>query len=170
VKIGVIVHSFTGHTLAVAQKMADAFARAGHTVTLERVTVQDEKATTTSPVILSAAPEAAGYDLVLFGSPVWGFSITPGMKTYLAQISPLQGGKTACFVTHQLPYPWMGANRALRQMQTAIAAKGGVTLATGSVTWTDKQQETQTDRLVNSMLDVVTRQAEKVNRGKGSVK
>ncbi len=160
-KIGIIVHSFTGHTLLVAQKMTDALTQAGHTVTLERVIVRDENTKTTSPVTLLAAPNAVGYDLVLFGSPVRGFSLSPGMKTYLAQISNLKGRRAACFVTHQLPYPWMGATRTLRQMQTAITAKGGVMLATGSVTWTEKQKKAQTDRLVNSMLKVATRQAGK---------
>jgi flavodoxin len=169
-KIGIIVHSYSGHTLLVAQKLADALTHAGHMVTLERVIVQDEKTDTTKPVTLLAAPKAAGYDLVLLGSSVRAFSITPGMKTYLAQISPLQGGLAICFVTHQLPYPWMGANHTLRQMQAAIAAKGGVTLATGSVCWQDKRKEAQMERLVKSMLDVATRQAGKEERVKGSTR
>ncbi|MCE5342693.1 MAG: flavodoxin, partial [Eubacteriales bacterium] len=77
-KIGIIVHSFTGNTLLVAQKISEALTQAGHTVALERVTVKDENPNAANAIALAAAPAAAGYDLVLFGAPVRAFSLSPG--------------------------------------------------------------------------------------------
>jgi len=78
-KVGIIVHSFTGNTLTVAEKVKETLEKAGHAVTLERVIVKDENPNAPTPVTLEAAPEAAGYDLALFAAPVRAFSLSPGM-------------------------------------------------------------------------------------------
>lgn len=154
-KIGIIVHSFTGNTLSVANKLMEALMNHGHTVTFERVVVQNENTNQSGNIVLEQAPDPSAYDMVFFAAPVRGFSLSPGMKTYLTQVASLQGKKAGCFVTQQLKYPWLGANHALRQMTGLIDQKGGETLATGSVSWSSKEKEALIDQLVAKMSGLV---------------
>jgi len=73
-KIGIIVHSFTGNTLLVAQKLQEALRAAGHTAEVERVVVKDENPNQSGHVTLENAPDPSGYDFVFFGAPVRGFA------------------------------------------------------------------------------------------------
>lgn len=146
--IGIIVLSNTGHTLQVAQRMADALSAAGHTAKLERVTAAEDNPQTPAGKKLRDAPDPTPYDLLLFGAPVWGFSLASVMKAYLAQIPSLAGKKAACFVTQHFPKPWMGGNQAIRQMRAACALKQAEIPLTGIVNWTSPKREAQIAELV----------------------
>jgi len=147
-KIGIIVHSFTGNTLLVAQKLQEALRAAGHTAEVERVVVKDENPNQSGHVTLENAPDPSGYDFVFFGAPVRGFSLTPGMTGYLTGLGALTGKPAACFVTKQLPYMWTGGTRALKQMTALVSGHGGKVLATGAVVWSGKERERRIDRTV----------------------
>jgi len=153
-KIGIIVHSFTGNTLLVAQNLMDALNLAGHTADIERVAVKDENPNVSVNIELENAPAAAAYDLLFFGAPVRGFSLSPGMKKYLGQLTGIEGKPAACFITKQLPHMWTGGNRALKQMTGLIAAKGGHTLGTAAVVWGAKDRQAEIDRAVAALLAV----------------
>ena len=114
--IGIIVHSHTGNTLSVAEKLKDRFLAEGHLVTLEQVTAVNEDPAAAANVELKTIPDIAGYDVLILGSPVRAFSLSPVMLLYLNQLPLLQGKKISCFVTQQLPFAWMGGNRSIKQM------------------------------------------------------
>lgn len=92
-KVGIIVHSHTGNTLSVAEKLKDAIAAKGHTVSLERVSAVNEDPSAQGPVELKDIPEVGSYDAIVFGAPVRAFSLTPAMKAYLSQLSTLKDKK-----------------------------------------------------------------------------
>lgn len=146
--IGIIVLSKTGNTLLVAQRIADALSAAGHTASIARVTVAADKPGAPGSHQLVDAPDPTPYDAVVFGAPVWGFSLADVMKTYLAQIPALGGKKTVCFVTQHFPKPWMGGNRALRQMREACAQKAANVTLTGVINWSAPAREAQIAELV----------------------
>lgn len=68
-------------------------------------------------VILEEIPELKQYDIIIFASPVQGFSISPVMATYLKQNHSMQGKNVVCLMTQLLPFPFLGGNRAMRQMK-----------------------------------------------------
>jgi len=154
-KIGIIVHSFTGNTLSVANKLMEALMTRGHTVAFERVVVQNENPNQAGSIVLEQSPDPSEYDMVFFAAPVRAFSLSPGMKTYLTQVSTLQGKKAGCFVTQQLKYRWLGGNHALRQMAGLISRKGGNALAFGSVSWSSKEKDAQIEQVVADMCKIV---------------
>ncbi|MBN1935296.1 MAG: flavodoxin family protein, partial [Anaerolineae bacterium] len=104
-KIGIIVYSQTGNTYSVAQKLETRLAAAGHSVTLERITIIGE-ASPGTPVQFQTRPDVGPYDALVFGAPVQAFSLVTVMRSYLGQIASLQGKQVACFVTKQLPFYW----------------------------------------------------------------
>ena len=136
-KVGIVVHSHTGNTLMVAQKLKDKLLAAGHSVSLLKVSALNDEEGDAQKIRLAEKPDVSGYDAVLFGAPVRGFSLSPVMQAYLSQIGSLSGKKAACFLTQHFPHPWMGGNRAMKQMLTLCQSKGATVYGTGIVNWSN---------------------------------
>ncbi len=152
--IGIIIHSYTGNTLSVAHKLKDILEAAGHSVNLEQVTAVNSDPKEAQNVQLKDIPDISKYDLIIFGAPVWAFSLSPIMKLYLSQISSLQGKKIGCFVTQQLRFKFMGGNNAISQMKKACQSKGGSIYETGIVGWSHKQREARIEEVVQKLSEV----------------
>ena len=133
-KIGMIVYSQTGHTLAVATQLQEKLAAAGHTVTMERLEPPERPRPGATDVHLRARPEIEAYDAVVLGAPVWGGRVASPMASYLGQIGPMEGKQVVCLMTHAFP-PGLGGRQALGRMSTICASKGATVRGTGSVAW-----------------------------------
>lgn len=132
-KIGIIVHSESGHTLAVAEKIAEKLASRGEDARVLKVTAEgggkDRK-----NIVLTDKPPVDGFDALIFGAPVWAFSLTPVMSEYLSQLETLKGKKVACFIT-QSGGPLLGGNRTIRQMKAICRGKGINVTLTEIIRW-----------------------------------
>ncbi len=131
--IGIIVYSQTGHTLSVAEELKERLTAAGHTASLEKVTVVGGREQGDRNFQLETLPDAGPYEALVFGSAVEAFSLSPVLTAYLKQIGSLQGEKVGCLVTEFFPYPWMGGNRAIRQMRKLCQSKGATVAGSGVV-------------------------------------
>lgn len=149
-KVGIIVYSHTGNTLSVAEKLQERIAAAGHAVQLEQIKEMDES-TRATEVELKNAPDTGPYDMLIFASPVWAFSLPPVVKLYLGQIPTLTGRKVGCFVTQAFPFPWLGGKRTIRQMASACEAVGGNVCHTGVVNWT-RGREASIAQLIEALV------------------
>jgi NAD(P)H dehydrogenase (quinone) len=148
--IGLIVYSQTGNTYSVATKLQEKLSAAGHSATLERMEVVGD----VSPgqtVEFKTLPDAGKYEALVFGSPVQAFSLCQAMVEYLEQAPSLQGKKVACLVTQAFPYPWLGGNRAIRQMKGACESKGATVCGSGIVNWMKRRREQQIDEVVDEL-------------------
>ena len=150
-KIGIIIHSHTGNTLAVAQKLNEELISAGHLVNLEQVIALNENPSAAGSIQLKTIPDTSAYDALIFGSPVRGFSLSPVMKAYLLQIPSLQGKKVSCFVTQFFPFTWMGGDRAIEQFKKACESKDVNVLETGIVNWSHRQREKKITEVLKKM-------------------
>jgi hypothetical protein len=148
--IGMIVYSQTGNTWSVAQKLQEKLSAAGHTVTIERIEVIGE-VSPGQPVRFSATPNPQPYDALVFGSPVQAFSLCQAMVGYLKQVAPLQGKAIACLITQAFPFPWLGGNRAVRQMTRMCKAAGADVCGSGIVNWMKKERDQQIVDVTDSM-------------------
>lgn len=153
-KVGIIVHSYTGNTLSVAEKIKEELTKSGHTVNLEQVKAVDENPNSAKPVELDVIPDTAGYDALIFGAPVRGFSLSPVMKKYLSQISSLEGKTVCCYVTEGFPKPWMGGNHSVKKMVDLCTVKNGKPARTGVVNWPEKRREFLTNNLITSFTSI----------------
>lgn len=147
-KIGIIIHSHTGNTLSVGEKLREVWGNEGHEVTLERVRAENEEPSEALKTELAEAPEISPYDVVVFGAPVRGFSLSPVMKKYLQQIESLKGKEVFCFVTQQLKSPIFGGNHSLGQMKQLCLSKGERVSKSGIVNWSNKKRDEMIDRIV----------------------
>jgi flavodoxin len=142
-KIGIIIHSHTGNTLSVAEKIKAALEAKGHVAKIDRVEAVNEDPAAVANLSLKSIPDTGDYDFVVFGAPVRAFSLSPAMKLYLKTYAALDGKKVNCFVTQQLPMSWMGGSRALKQMTDACKARGASVFETGIVNWSAKSKDKQ---------------------------
>ena len=133
--IGIIVHSKTGNTYSVAQKFREELMESGHTVTVEKVIAESEDQADAQKIKLTAIPKIDAYNVLIFGAPVRGFSLSPIMEAYLTQVSSLKGKKVCCFMTQFLPFTWMGGDRALKRMKELCEAKGATICGSSIINW-----------------------------------
>ncbi len=147
--IGLIVHSDTGNTLSVAERLQQKLAALGHATALERVEPVDRSRV--KDVKLKAVPDPLKHDALVFGAPVHAFSLSPAMRAYLDQVPSLGDKRVACFVTQFFPFAWMGGTRALRQMTRACQAKGATVCGVGIVNWSRRSRERRISQLVDDL-------------------
>lgn len=140
-KIGILVHSQTGNTYSVAEELEQKLLVDGHLPVLIRINTLDDKKTDARKIELNDIPDISTYDAIVFGAPVHAFSLSPVMKAFLTQTSLVKGKKAACFVTQSFPYPWMGGNRAIKQMRNICKSKGYEVCGTGIINWSNKQRK-----------------------------
>lgn len=153
--IGIIVYSSTGNTLSISEKLKKELTAAGHVAIIERISQENEKEMLPSRIVLKNNPDLKAYDLLIFASPVNGFTLAPVFKRYLSQMPAITGKRFMTFVTQGLPADWMGGNRALKIMKEQITAKGGKFLAQGIIHWNRKNREDVTEELIGRFLAIL---------------
>ena len=153
-KIGIIVHSHTGNTLLIAQKLMDTFSAEGHYVNIERVEAFNEEPSKNGNIQLIKIPEIGEYDIIIFGAPVRAFSLSPIMMEYLKQIETMQGKKVGCFVTQFFPFAWMGGNKAISQIRKTCESKGAKMLSFGIVNWSNVNRRKKINHVINKLSNL----------------
>ena len=153
-KIGIMIHSQTGHTLSVGEDLKRALTDAGHEAVLEKVAAKNEAPQSAANLKMISPPDVSGYDALIFGAPVHGFSLSPVMKEYLSKYAQPGGEKVGCFVTQQLKKPWMGGNHAIRQMVALCEGKGAQVTRTGIVNWSGPTRQAQIEDIIGKMTSL----------------
>lgn len=151
--IGLIVYSRTGHTLSVAEKLAEALSAAGHTAALEQVEATGRPRPGVTDLPLDAAPPIEGYEALVFCAPTWGGTPASPMASYLAQLPSLEGAPVACLVTGFFPPGW-GRNQALAKMQETCEGKGATVRGAASVGWLSLRRKRQTAKVVDELASL----------------
>lgn len=153
----ILVHSQTGHTRLFAEKIADALGKAGHQVDIADLETQTpiEKNTMPKPedLRLKPVPEAAGYDLICVGTPVWAFRPAPLALKAIMDMPSLSGKKFLPIVTMGFPFAGMGGNGALSKMTKLATAKGAIPLKGSVITYMlskpDEKMQAEVQRIAS---------------------
>lgn len=154
-KIGIIVFSKTNNTFSVADRLRMALAEKGLDVEIQRIIPESDDPGVKPPIVFTNQPEVSPYDVIIFASPVWAFSLAVVMKEYLEQVSSLQGKRVFSFVTKQLASKFTGGTKANRQIKSAVALKGGTVEKSFIVSWKNKKRDEEIASLVAEILKVV---------------
>ena len=147
-KIGMIVFSKTNNTFSVADRLRAALAEKELDVEIERIIPENDDPGAKPPIVFTNNPDVSPYDVVIFASPVWAFSLAVVMKEYLEQIGSLQGKKVFSFVTKQLASKFTGGNKANKQIKSAVESKGGTVEKAFVIGWKNKNREAEIDTLI----------------------
>lgn len=152
-KIGIIVHSHTGHTLTVADELYERFLAAGYTVSIERVTASNDSESNVDSIVLTNAPKLDGFDMLVFGAPVRGYKLSPVMQAYLRQLPPFKGKiAVAGFVTQFFPKATMGGNQAMECLSEICHSKGVSITEAGIINWVNPFKR---KKLIDETVNVI---------------
>ena len=131
-KIGIVFYSFSGNTRRVCSFLRQRIAKENREVKLFDLKLKKEASAffeQCRQAFFRVKPELKGsdfsieeYDYIIFASPVWAFTITPALRSYLEKIKNLNGKAVACFLTYG---SGVGSQKALRELQKTIEAKQG---------------------------------------------
>ena len=150
-KISIILYSKTGNTYSVAQKLQEKLIAKGHSVDLERLKAVGELRPGGKNIQFESIPDIEQYEAMVFGSPVQAFSLSAAMSKYLSQITSLKDKKVALLVTQQFPYPWMGGNHTIGQMEKICESKGATVFGSGIVNWSISNREQKIVEVVDRL-------------------
>lgn len=150
--IGIVVHSFSGGHLEVAEQLKARLIRDGHLAVIERVRAVGEKQDTFAGFRLESLPDVGRYDGLVFLAPVRAFSLSPVMAEFLRQVPLQKSRKAAGFVGQFFPFAWMGGRQALSRLRELCALKGLDLSETAVVQW----GRGKTSRLVKDWLERVS--------------
>ena len=149
-KVGIIVHSFTGHTYSVGEVIKRNLDEANHTVELHKLDivggeVRDE--IDINKIQFSNNIDINQYDVLVFGGPVRGFSISPSLKAFLTRVQDIKDKPVYIYVTHYFPFSWMGGTSAIKQIKVICEEKESKIIGTGIVDWKNGRREEQITNL-----------------------
>ncbi|MFW5892853.1 MAG: flavodoxin family protein [Bacillota bacterium] len=145
-----IVHSETGHTMDVARKIEKALEKEGYEVEIQRVVAKSDKPWKETMPSIAEAPDPNGYDALILGAPVWGFTLSRVMEEYLYQVRPIETKRLILYSTGALPR-FFGGKRALRVMQDIARTPETQTFLAGSVRFLRNKKP----RFVSEVVDAV---------------
>jgi len=157
-KFCIIYHSETGNTRHVAQHLASVFdsklieiSDVAPYMRLTRFLVRckmarGEELTKTEP----GSIDVSGYDLIVFGSPVWAFKPTPAIHAAINGLKGCMGKPAVAFFTH--------GGRPGQTEETFkkwIEARGMIPVAVTGIHQNDIENKKRTKELVTLVADSV---------------
>ena len=154
----VVYYSYSGNTHKVAQGLVGALKSRGEEVTPVRIRPLKEDRNLVIQIlntILGKKPELyrtlldlSGFDRIIVGCPVWAFTPTPAINTYLDKCASLGGKKAVAFVTHKIG---LGSKQTLSAMKKRLELKGAKSVKTISF-----QQNHPAEKYKNEFLKLLT--------------
>ena len=129
-RVAMVYFSLTGNTQKVAAEVARQLRESN--ITVEEIRLTGGEGTflgNAARALLNSRVKAmneskwelSGFDFIFLGSPVWVFSLTPAVNTFLDKCAGLEDKKCAVFVTYG---SGLGKGRALRIMKQRLLDKG----------------------------------------------
>jgi NAD(P)H dehydrogenase (quinone) len=134
--IGIFVHSQSGHSSAFGMAITRKLREKGHEVDIELM----------KPIGLvhprqkgvefrDDVPDMAPYDTVIFGGPVWAFTASPVVTSFIKDIPDLKGKKALCFSTSGFPTAMSGAKGGLKKLAAILEELGATVLEGEPLFW-----------------------------------
>lgn len=155
-KVGIIIYSQTGNTLEVAEKIAHELRVRKVNVEIEKIEVDEKSIPRKNPFNITKSPDISKYDVVILGSLVEGFSLSPVMKKYIESIESFESKDIYCYVTHFFPFSWLGGKSAMKQMRSEVECHIGSVVHTGIVDWKSNKRAEEIDTIVQNFADLIT--------------
>lgn len=164
-EIGIIVHSLTGNTLSVAERLQERLAADGHDVEIEQLKTFGEEKTNennSANITLKSYPDPQAHDLLIIAGPVRGASASPVLKHYFSRVGQFENKPTLLFVTEFFPFPWIGGKNALKQMTALCDEHGADVIGSGVINWKNPHRERQITDLLQQFSDLATGMDQKI--------
>jgi flavodoxin len=133
-KIAIVYYSKTGTTKKFAEIIADALKSKKHSIDLIELKVTGLPKLKTEDAKIENIPDCSKYDLIMIGSPVWGFTATPVAITCLKRMTGIKGKRVVPFVTMGFPFVSMGGTQTASLMSKLAKEAGAIPMQGAIVT------------------------------------
>ena len=127
-KIALVLHSQSGHTMQFARAIAEKFNKNGHETDISLIRTTGPVSPGSTKFQLKNPPSVEGFEGALFGGPVWAFKASPVIMKYLGQLTNIKNKKVMGFATMGFPFTWMGGKQAIKAMTEELEISGGTVL------------------------------------------
>jgi NAD(P)H dehydrogenase (quinone) len=136
VNIGIFVHSQSGHSSALGMAITKALREKGHEVDIQLIMPAGRAHPRMKRVELrEEIPDLSSYDAVLFGGPVWAFTASPVVISFIKEIPSLKGKKALCFTTSGFPTAISGAEGGLKKLAGLLQEIDATVLEGEAIFW-----------------------------------
>ena len=142
--IGILVYSYTGNTLSVAEKIREQIRTNGDQAQIHRITCINGEPNGQKPMVLKDIPDVSEYDKLIIGAPINGFSVCKALKIYF-ESSEIHASQVNCFVTQHFKRAIFGGNRGIKQISKLVSKQGAIVTNTAIIHWSSKDRDTQID-------------------------
>lgn len=142
-KIALVIHSKTGNTLSVADKLKETLTKLNHEVTILPLSPLNPDVSKVSEVKLASMPEVKGFDVLILGAPVWGFKLSPVMQYYIANTVFPPSMAVYVFVTQYFPFAFLGGNSAIRGYEKLLSVKKQKVKKAYVIGWSNQRKREQ---------------------------
>jgi flavodoxin len=150
--IGIILYSFSGNTLSVAERLKETLSAAGHAVNLEQIATVGPGTLAAESGELKTKPAIDVYDGLVFGTPVRGGTPSLPMVNYLEQIPSLEGKRVTLLVTGFFPVAGWGREQTIAQLREICESKGATVCDSASVGWFSLGRKRQISAAVDRLI------------------
>jgi len=140
--IGILVYSYTGNTLMVAEKIKKQILKNGDSAQIHKVTCINGDPNGRQTLVLKDVPDLSGYNKLIIGAPINGFSLCKAMKIYF-QMNKIKASQVNCFVTQYFKSAHFGGNRGIKQISEHIVKQGVKVNNTAIIHWSSKDRDKQ---------------------------
>lgn len=153
-KVLAVVHSLTGNTLYVVNRLIEKIKVSTAQIEIEKlepVGGEDTREVNLNKIKLLRKFNPVDFDTLILACPVRGFSMSSVLKAYMAMSAPFNEKKVVCLVTHYFPFAWMGGTHAIKQMVEEVTSMGGEVIGTGIINWKGVGREGQIEKVTNAL-------------------
>jgi len=133
-KIGIIVYSYTGKTMLVAENTAEYLRFDGHEVDLFCLEPKEPLNLRADEVEIEEMPETMRFDALLLCTPVHGGRMSAPMQYYLNQTPSLEGLEIVFLLTHFFRREW-GSVQVLQDLKKQCEMIGGDVIGSVDIKW-----------------------------------
>lgn len=140
--IGILVYSYTGNTLSVAERIKEKIQSNGDKAEIHQITCTNGDPNGKNPMTLKDVPDVSKYDKLIIGAPINAFSVCKALKLYFKN-TRINGCQVNCFVTQHFKYSIFGGNRGIKQISNLASKQGATIIKTAIIHWSSKDREQQ---------------------------
>jgi multimeric flavodoxin WrbA len=154
-KIGIFIHSQSGHTSAMGMAIVNKLRKKGLDVDIDLLRATKRARPFMKHVELKKTPEIADYDVVVLGGPVWFMQPSPLLLSFIDEITHLKNKKALCFVTTALPVRFSNGKTVLNKLNAKLDALGAMVLRSESFCWGLWLDKKRLDRVAQKIADTI---------------
>jgi flavodoxin len=129
--VGLVFYSFSGNTGKVCEFLREKILQSGNQPDMLELELKEPEASGLrqckaargheTPELISVDHDVSKYDFIIFASPVWAFTFTPAMRSFLAKIKGLNKKSSAAILTCGSA---LFSGSALKELSGALKGKG----------------------------------------------